>query len=126
MKIEMEWPMEFPSADGKDYTETMFDIVVEVSKGDPGDRDTPGTGPESEIIAIVLQSIKNSVGEIDLDPILWPMLGFNLKVRKEIEDKAIEMANRKAEDEELDRADYLYERHRDERLDRLEDGPFVD
>lgn len=119
MKIELEWSREYLNDDGS-YTEVMYDVVVEVTKGDPGchtmkngDPGWPASGPESEIIAIQLQPLKNCIDGIDLDPVLWPMLGFTLKERHRIEDEALEKASRQAEDDEAARADHEYDLRKD-------------
>lgn len=99
MKITLEWPMYYPSADGKDEAETLFDVTVDIcSFGDPGkisgppEKCYPPEGPELEIIAIEIRGIGKQPG-ISLDQILWPMLGFNDKVQEAILDKALENAS---------------------------------
>lgn len=114
MRITIEWPMYFPSADGKDEVETMFDITCGLTKGEAQGRDYAGSDPECDIEEIELQGLGKQPG-IKLDSVLWPMLGFNAKVFEKIQEKAFEIANDRAESAEADRADYEYERRRDER-----------
>lgn len=124
MKIKLEWPMYIMSWSGKDETEVMFDVVVEVTPGDPGchtmkngDPGWPASGPECEILSIGLSDIGRKAA-IDLDPILWPMLGFRRDECAKIEEKALEMASRKAEDDAADRADHEYDLRKDGYYDR--------
>ncbi len=104
MKITIEWPMYFPSADGKDEVETIFEVECDLTPAEPdvpylknGDPGYPGSPGECEILSIKLQGLGQQPG-IDLAPILWPLLGFQGNVLKQIEEKVIVEANDRGED----------------------------
>lgn len=117
MKVTIWWPMYTVDEKGEDV-ETIYDIVCELTPGDPGCYTLPGgdpgyppSPPECEILSIGLQGLGKQPA-IDLAPVLWPLLGFQGKVLKDIEAKAFEEAPSK-EDEEAERADYEYDCRKD-------------
>ncbi len=105
MKVTIWWPMYTVDDKGEDV-ETIYDIVCELTPGEPdvpylknGDPGYPGSPDECEILSIGLQGLANQPA-IDLKPVLWPLLGFNAKVMKEIEAKAWAEAPSKEDDDD--------------------------
>ena len=117
MKITVEWGIEFPTADGKGWVETFFDVDCELSPAEPdvpylknGDPGHPGCDRECDIQAIRLQ-----LGCVDIDYRLWPLLGFGPKVYDQIEEKAFERASRMDEEDVDAQIDAERDRRHDER-----------
>lgn len=118
MRITIEWPMYTLDDKGEDV-ETIYDVTCFLTKGDPGchtmrngDPGWPPSPAECDIESIKLQGLGKQPG-IDLDPILWPLLGFNRKKLQEIEQKAFEEAADRQQAAEEDAAEARYEMRRE-------------
>lgn len=122
MKIELDWSLEFPSADGKDWVETTFEIELDVTPGDPGrtygnpEKCYEGWDAEAEIVAIKLPMPFSKQPPIDIPRNLWLLLGFTNDVMEQIKEKAGEKLNQQAEDDEMARGDADMDAAREDRL----------
>lgn len=118
MKITIEWPMYTVNAKGEDV-ETIYDVECDLTPSTPdvpylrnGDPGYPGSPAECEILSIGLQGLGKQPA-IDLAPVLWPLLGFQGKVLKEIEERAFEVAADREEGAREDAAEAAEEASRE-------------
>jgi hypothetical protein len=108
MRITIEWPMYTVDDKGEDV-ETIYEVTCGLTKGEAQSYDYAGSDPECDIEEIELQGLGKQPG-IKLDPILWPLLGFNQKVFDQIQEKAFETASDREEGAKADWADAERER----------------